>query len=221
MGTKRLRYTVLTKKRYVQWKLLLFFKIFCWTKVYFEATDCPHFGLHVTLSIGFKARWFSGLLTCLRMVNLKLISGATPAFSTTSGVHCISVYTAGLPSRLPSCKQRRAGNGGRSLGQQWDSISCFPLDKLMCNPPGHAYRLRTVKPVIWAEFPKHLENLGNMENDSNFSSPGNIIEFKNWEKCHEKWEETWKNENLIIVNTLFIFSCMTELCCGKIPFFRS
>ena len=38
--------------------------------------------------------------------------GATPAFSTNRGVHCISMYTAGLPSGHPSCKQQRADNGG-------------------------------------------------------------------------------------------------------------
>ena len=51
-------------------------------------------------------------ITCLCVVNLRVTSGATPAFSTNRGVHCISVYTAGPPSRHPSCKQGMAGNGG-------------------------------------------------------------------------------------------------------------
>ena len=36
--------------------------------------------------------------TCLHAVNLRVTSGATPAFSTNRGVHCISMYTAGPPS---------------------------------------------------------------------------------------------------------------------------
>ena len=89
---------------------------FCWTKVYFVGPliapildpplcDPPH---------GFQSQGgsLSCTLTCLCAVNPRVTSGATPAFSTNSGVHCISVYTAGPPSRHPSCKQQVAGNGG-------------------------------------------------------------------------------------------------------------
>ena len=38
-------------------------------------------------------------LTCLCTVNQWAMSGATPAFSNNRGVHCITMYTAGLPSR--------------------------------------------------------------------------------------------------------------------------
>ena len=48
---------------------------------------------------------------CLHMVNLRITSGATAAFCTNMGVRCIQ-YTAGLPSRHPSCKQQRAGSRG-------------------------------------------------------------------------------------------------------------
>ena len=51
-------------------------------------------------------------LTCLYAVNLRVTSGATAAFSTNRGVHCISMCTAGPPSGHPWCKQWRAGNGG-------------------------------------------------------------------------------------------------------------
>ena len=65
-----------------------------------------------TLRMGFKARegCLIYTLTCLRTVNLRVTFGATPAFTTNGGVHCISVCTADWPSRHPSCKQRRAGN---------------------------------------------------------------------------------------------------------------
>ena len=62
--------------------------------------DCPYFGLRVPLPIGIQSQ--GGSVT----------SGATPAFSTNKGVHCISVYAAGPPSRHPLCKQRIEGNGG-------------------------------------------------------------------------------------------------------------
>ena len=39
-------------------------------------------------------------LSCLRTVIPKVTSGATPAFSTNRGVHCISVYTAWQPSHF-------------------------------------------------------------------------------------------------------------------------
>ena len=39
-------------------------------------------------------------LSCLRAVIPKVTSGATPAFSTNRGVHCISVYTAWQPSHF-------------------------------------------------------------------------------------------------------------------------
>ena len=57
------------------------------------ATDCPYFGLHVTLPLGYKARVvLSTTLTCMCTVNLRVVSGAIPAFSTNRGVHCTSVY---------------------------------------------------------------------------------------------------------------------------------
>ena len=46
------------------------------------------------------------------MVNLRVISGAKPAFSMNRGVHFISMYVADLPSRYPLCKQQGAGNAG-------------------------------------------------------------------------------------------------------------
>ena len=88
---------------WIDWVFFLFL-IFCWTKVHFVgATDCPCFGLCVTLPMGFKARvvLLTYTLTSLHAVNLRVMSGATTVFSTNRGVHCISVYTAGPPSRHP------------------------------------------------------------------------------------------------------------------------
>ena len=42
-------------------------------------------------------------LSCLHAVILKVTSGATPAFSTNRGVHCISVYMAWQPVTFPTC----------------------------------------------------------------------------------------------------------------------
>ena len=52
-------------------------------------------------------------LSCLHAVILKVTSGATPAFSTNRGVHCISMYTAWQPVTFPTC---HVCNRGRLLG---------------------------------------------------------------------------------------------------------
>ena len=49
-------------------------------------------------------------LTCLCTVNLRVTSGATPAFSTNRGVHCISMCTASPPTGHPLYKQQRTGS---------------------------------------------------------------------------------------------------------------
>ena len=71
----------------------------------------------------------SGLLTCctstlacLCVVILRVTSGATPAFSSNSGIHYKSVYTA---SHLPHTSLMQAEEGM----QQWDmnpGSSCMP-----------------------------------------------------------------------------------------------
>ena len=60
---------------------------------------------------GFQSQ--DGSLACTLLLHgeSKDHNGATSAFSTNRGVHCVSVCTADLPSRRPSCKQRRTGNG--------------------------------------------------------------------------------------------------------------
>ena len=88
-----------------------FFENFLGQGPFCRATDCPYFGLHVTFPMGFKARVVL-LHACLCTVNLQVMSGATPPFSTNMGVHCISVYISGSPSRHPSWKQQREGNSG-------------------------------------------------------------------------------------------------------------
>ena len=48
--------------------------------------------------MGFKARVVLSLSHCdLYTVSLRVISGATPAFSTNRGVHCLSIQQAHLP----------------------------------------------------------------------------------------------------------------------------
>ena len=84
------------------------------------ATDHPYFGLHVTLPWVLSQGGFSDLYSCLRAVTLRVTSGATPAFFTNSGIHYISIKTAGWPS---SYKQRKAGSL-RILALQ---VSLFPL----------------------------------------------------------------------------------------------
>ena len=109
-----------------------------------EATDSPYFVLRVTLPMGFKARVVLSPAhsTCLCAVNLRVMSGATPAFSTNRGVHCIRVYTAGPPSRHPSCKQQMAGNGGCS----GEIRSCCQCNRQTYSPTRHythGYRFAT------------------------------------------------------------------------------
>ena len=78
------------------------------------------------------ANRFSLLHSCLRAMNLSVTSGASPVFSTKRGVHCIRMYTAGSPSRCPSCQYRRAGR---------DTNPGHSLDKWACYPLSHAGRL--------------------------------------------------------------------------------
>ena len=87
-----------------------FLKFFCWTKVHFVGPlIVPVLDFMWPSPWVSKPGWFSYLHTYL---NLRVISGATPAFSINRGAHCISVYTAGPPCGHPSCKQWRAGNSG-------------------------------------------------------------------------------------------------------------
>ena len=61
-----------------------------------------------------KPGWFSHLhthlLACSEPKGSCLVLHLP--FPPIGGVHCISVYTAGLPSGQPSGKQQMAGNGG-------------------------------------------------------------------------------------------------------------
>ena len=54
---------------------------------------------------GFQSQsgYLACTLSCLHAVILKVTTGATPAFSTNRGVHCISVYTAWQPVAFPTC----------------------------------------------------------------------------------------------------------------------
>ena len=76
-----------------------------WLPQFCTLCDPPH---------GFQSQGGSlaCILTCLHVVNVRVTSGATPAFSTNRGEHYISSYTTDSPSRHPSNKQWRTGNGG-------------------------------------------------------------------------------------------------------------
>ena len=73
-----------------------------WLLLFWTLYDPPH---------GFQSQG-GCTLTCLHMVNLRVMSGVTSGFLTNKGVHWISVYTADSPSRHLSCKQQREGIGG-------------------------------------------------------------------------------------------------------------
>ena len=106
---------------FFQFKFLLDQGPFC------GATDRPYFGLHMWCPPwALKPEWFSCLLSYLCVVNLSVISGAAPPFSINAGVHCVSVCTAGSPSRHPSCQQNRGG-WDRNLGCWLDNRTCYPL----------------------------------------------------------------------------------------------
>ena len=59
--------------------ILFYFKFFVEQGPFFGATDCPYF---VTLPMEF---YLTCMLTCLRTVNLRVKSGATPAYTC---LHC-------------------------------------------------------------------------------------------------------------------------------------
>ena len=70
-----------------------------WLPLFWTSCDPP---------IGFQKQdgSLACMLTCLHVLNLRVMSGATPAFFTNRGVHCISMYTAGLP---------HASSGGQAM----------------------------------------------------------------------------------------------------------
>ena len=88
-----------------------YFKFFVGPRSILGATHCPLFWTLCDPHHGFQGQggFLACTLTCLHAVNLRVTSGATSAFSTHRGVHCISMYTTGLPSRLPTCKQLEVG----------------------------------------------------------------------------------------------------------------
>ena len=70
-----------------------------------EPLIAPVLDFRVSFLMGFKSRVdiLPALFSCLHAVILKVMSGATPAFSTNRGVHCISVYMAWQPVMFPTC----------------------------------------------------------------------------------------------------------------------
>ena len=84
------------------WLYFFFFKFFFgprfilwshWLLLFWTLRVLPH-GFQI------QSGYLTCTLSCLHAVILKVTSGATPAFSTNRGVHCISVYTAWLARLL-------------------------------------------------------------------------------------------------------------------------
>ena len=69
--------------------ILLDQSLFCGT------ADCPYFGLYDRRFYS-QGGSLSCTLTCLHVVILWVTSGATSAFSTNRGEHCVSINTSGL-----------------------------------------------------------------------------------------------------------------------------
>ena len=70
-----------------------------WLPLFWTSCNPPH---------GFQS-WggsFTCILTCLRVVNLRVTSGDKPAFSTNRGVHFTSVYTEAHPLGIPYASSR-------------------------------------------------------------------------------------------------------------------
>ena len=64
-----------------------------WLLLFWTSCVLPH-GFQI------QSGYLACTLSCLRAVILKVTTGATPAFSTNRGVHCISMYTAWLTRLL-------------------------------------------------------------------------------------------------------------------------
>ena len=102
-----LRNTIRTQPRMAKVKIFLNFVgpgsiLWChWLPLFWTLCDPPH---------GFQSQGGSLIctLTCLHVMNLRVTSGATPAFSTNRGVHCVSLCTAG-PTFWTSLMQAAEG----------------------------------------------------------------------------------------------------------------
>ena len=88
--------------------LLLFLNFLLDQGPFCGATDCPFFGLCVNPPWVLKPGWFSHLHSCLLVHGES--KGHVWCFSTSRGVHTISMYTPGSPFGYPSCKRWRAGS---------------------------------------------------------------------------------------------------------------
>ena len=100
---------------------LFFLKIFCRTHVLFAGPLIPLFWTSGDVCPGFQSQGgFPHLRASLPARNgfLRFTSGATSAFSTNSGVHCISMYTAWL-AWLPS-----HASGFEPPTQWWAAQQC-------------------------------------------------------------------------------------------------
>ena len=81
----------------------IFLKIFCRTQVLFVGPLIPLFWTSGEVCPGFQSQdGFPHLCASSPVHNgfLRFTSGATPAFSTNRGVHCISLYT-GMACQAP------------------------------------------------------------------------------------------------------------------------
>ena len=114
----------------IKCSLTVLFKIFCWTKVHFVGPlIAPILDFMWPSPWVSKPRWFCHLhMYLLACSEPKGHVWCCTCLSINRGVHCISMFTAGLPSGHPSCKQQTAGNSGISnLGSPLNKPTCYPL----------------------------------------------------------------------------------------------
>ena len=94
---------------------------------------------------GFQSQsgYLACTLSCLHAVILKVTSGATPAFSTNRGVHCISMYMAWRLVMFPTC---HVCNKGRLPGFNRETSRVVS---------GHAVHSATATGVSWTIVSRH------------------------------------------------------------------
>ena len=117
---------------------LTFLKNFCWSKCNYGGGHWlpPCFGLHVTLTMGFKTRVIllpAHLFPCVWWTQGSHLVPTTCLFHPNRGIYCISI------SRYSSCKQQMAAMVDANFWQQSHLISCCWIDKWTCYPLGHAW----------------------------------------------------------------------------------
>ena len=88
-----------------------FLLIFCWTEVHLWGHWLPLFWTLCDPPHGFQSQGgsFTCTPTCLHVVNLRVMSGATPAFSTSRGLYTLYKYVCSRPTFWTSLMQAVEG----------------------------------------------------------------------------------------------------------------